>query len=59
MQIFGYANVKRIIVNSKFRIGNPLFCFGNYLCVYKWESGGLRFLKHELFGISFIIYRYL
>lgn len=55
MQIFGYANVKRIIVNSKFKIGNLLFCFENYLCVCKWNSEELCFLKDELLGVSIAI----
>lgn len=38
MQIFGYANVKRIIVNSKFKIRNLLFCFENHLYICKWDS---------------------
>lgn len=56
MQIFGYANVKRIIVNSKFGIRNLLFRFENYLCVYKWNSEKLCFFKDGLFGVSIVIY---
>lgn len=55
MQIFGYANVKRIIVNSKFKIRNSLFCFVNYRCIYKWNSERLCSLKCELFSVSIMI----